>query len=89
MNKSKKFSLFFEGYTVEEVQEIMDRCPVDTPVGYMDDIAGPFGVAAVYVSMVPPSTLQEYAKSKLDYRPPTGEQLEELDYDGAREFART
>ncbi|MDP9832071.1 hypothetical protein [Trueperella abortisuis] len=89
MNKSKKFSLFFEGFALEDVREVLDRCPDDVPVGYIDDEGEPFPVMAVYVSMVPPSTLQEYAKSKLDYRPPTGEQLEELDYDGAREFART
>ena len=89
MNKGKKFALFFKGFTVAEVQDVLDRCPDDTPVGYMDDEGDPCPVVAVYVSPVPAENFQRFVKRELDYPPPTGDQLEELDFDGAREFARS
>ncbi|MDP9832076.1 hypothetical protein [Trueperella abortisuis] len=88
--RNRKFGLFFEGFSLEEVKQVLEQFPDTTPTSYFDDDDVPFPILAAYSTAIPPERIQQFVKEKLDYRPPTDRQIEELgDFDDVRAFART
>ncbi|VEI13264.1 hypothetical protein [Trueperella bialowiezensis] len=88
--RNRQFELFFEGFSLEEVREVLEQFPRTKPTDYFDDEDVPFPIMVGYSTAVPPEEIQEFVKERLGYRPPTDEQLEELgSFDDVRAFTRT
>ncbi|VEI13258.1 hypothetical protein [Trueperella bialowiezensis] len=88
--RNRNIALFFEGFSLEEVREVLEQFPLTKPTNYFDDGPGPFPITACYLTAVPPEEIQEFVKEQLGYRPPSDEQFETLpDLESVRAFART
>ena len=83
------FSLFFEGFTLDKLREKLRGCGDCEPYDYIDDVEGDFPIIAFFGTPKSVDEVQQYLKDSLGFRAPTGDQIEQLGFDGAREFARS
>ncbi|VEI13267.1 hypothetical protein [Trueperella bialowiezensis] len=88
--RNRNIALFFEGFSLEEVREVLEQFPRTKPTDYTDDEEGSFPVMVGYSTPVPPEEIQEFVKERLGYRPPSDKEFETLpDLESVRAFART
>ncbi|WP_126416397.1 hypothetical protein [Trueperella bialowiezensis] len=87
---NRQFELFFEGFSLDEVREVLEQFPRTKPTDYFDEEEGPFPIMVGYSTAVPPEEIQEFVKERLGYRPPSDDDFDTYpDLESVRAFTRT